>query len=161
MTPEGPGAVMASHGGAPTPDRLLESAVAFWRSAMLLSAHEMGLFSELARGPRDGGALESGLGLRPASTADFLDALVALGFVERDGEHYRNTAEGNLYLDSAKPTYIGHWLAMASAALRELPDMTSHLRAAGANKRGQQSLANRMWADIADILRVARADDGA
>lgn len=156
-----PHATTSSHAAIPTPDRLLEIAVAFWRSAMLLSAHELGLFAELAGGPCDAAALEQRLGLRADATADFLDALVALGLAERHGEHYRNTPEASLFLDPTKSTYIGRWLAMASAALRELPDLTSHLRAAGANETTPPPLANRMWADIAEVLRSSGADGGA
>jgi hypothetical protein len=165
MTPETsnnlqhPNATTASHAEMPAPNRLLESAMAFWRSAVLLSAHELGLFAELAVGPRDAGTLERRLGLRPDATADLLEALAALGFVERSGATYSNTPEASLFLDPAKPGYIGRWLAMASAAMRELADLTSHLRASNANEQEQPSLANQMWADIAEILRVQSAHD--
>jgi hypothetical protein len=144
-----------------TPDRLLESATAFWRSAVLLSAHELGLFAELAAGPCDADTIERRLGLLPDATADFLDALVALGLVERSGDHYRNTLEARLFLDPAKPAFIGRWLAMASAAMRELADPTRHLRAAGASEKERASQSDRMWADIAEVLRGASTHDDA
>ena len=37
-------------------------------------------------------------------------ALVALGLLDRDDDGYRNTAETDLYLDPAKPTYMGGML---------------------------------------------------
>jgi hypothetical protein len=151
-------ATTASHSEIPTPDRLLESALAFRRSVVLLSAHELGLFAELSAGPCDAGTLERHLGLLPDVTADFLDALVGLGLVERCGGHFRNTAEANIFLDPANPSYIGRWLAMASAAMRESADLTSRLRATSPNGEG---LPDRMWADIADILGVAGARDDA
>jgi hypothetical protein len=147
-----------SHAEMPTPDRLLENALAFRRSTVLLSAHELGLFAELAAGPCDAGTLERRLGLLPDTTADFLDALVALGLVGRCGEHFRNTPEASFFLDPANPAYIGRWLAMASAAMRESADLTSRLRATSPNGEG---LPDRMWADIADILGVAGARDDA
>jgi hypothetical protein len=156
-----PDATTASDAEMPTPDRLLESATAFWRSAVLLSANELGLFAVLAAGPCDAGTLERRLGLLPDATADFLDAPVALGLVERSGDHYRNTLEASLFLDPGKPAFIGCWLAMASAAMRELADPTRHLQAAGANEKERASPADRMWADIAEILRVARTHDDA
>lgn len=151
----------AAHAALPTPDRLLKSAMAFWRSAVLLSAHELGLFAQLAYGPCDASTLERRLGLCPDAAADFLAALVALGLVERSDGRYRNTPEASLFLDPAKPGYIGHWLAMASAAMHELADLTSHLRAPGANAEERASLADQMWADIAEIMRGASADDEA
>src|SRR6185312_11645942 len=144
-TPQDPDTATVSHSGMPTPDRLLESAMAFRRSAVLLSAHELGLFAELAVGPCDVGTLERRLGLVPDVTADFLDALVELGLVERCGEHFHNTPEASLFLDPANPSYIGRWLAMASAAMREMADLTSRLRATGPNGKGPPSSADRMW----------------
>jgi hypothetical protein len=150
-----------SHAEMPTPDRLLENALAFRRSTVLLSAHELGLFAELAAGPCDAGTLERRLGLLPDTTADFLDALVALGLVGRCGEHFRNTPEASFFLDPANPAYIGRWLAMASAAMREMADLTSRLRATDAPEKGSPLQVDRMWADIAEILGVARAHDDA
>lgn len=155
--PRHPGATTASHAAMPTPDRLLDSALAFWRSAVLLSANDLGLFAELAAGPREAGTLERRLGLLPDATADFLDALVALGLVEHSDGYYRNTPEASLFLDPAKAAYIGHWLAMASTAMRELADLTSRLRPGDANEKEHRPLNNQMWADIAGILRVAGA----
>ncbi len=136
-------AIAVSHAEMPTSDRLLESAMAFWRSAVLLIANELGLFAELAAGPRGACVLERRLGLLPDATADLLDALVTLGLVEREGGHYRSTLEASLFLDPAKPAYIGPWLAMASAAMREVADLTSRLRAPGSNELGRPLLADR------------------
>ena len=76
-----------------TPERILQTGLAFWPSKTLLSAVEMGLFTELARGPESFAALSGRLGLHPRAARDFLDALVALGFLQRDGDLYSNTPE--------------------------------------------------------------------
>jgi hypothetical protein len=89
----------------------------FWGSKALLSAVELGLFTELAKGPRDAKGLQTALALHPRSVRDFLDALVSLGMLERDGDQYRNTAATDLFLDRAKPSYIGGLLEMANARL--------------------------------------------
>jgi hypothetical protein len=83
----------------------------------LLSAVELGLFSELASGPMEGEALRERLGLHRRSARDFLDALVALGMLARDGDRYSNTTETDLFLDRAKPSYVGGILEMANARL--------------------------------------------
>jgi hypothetical protein len=152
-------ATAAPDANSMTPHRLTSCAMAFWRSALLLSAYELGLFTELAAGPSDAATIESRLGLRQDATADFLEALVALDFVEQSDGLYRNTPEANLFLDPAKATYIGHVFAMARAAMREMVDLTTHLRAACANEHGHPSLSGRMWADIAASLRAAGAHD--
>jgi len=100
-----------------TPERIMQTGLAFWPSKTLLSAVEIGLFTELARGPEYFDALTGRLGLHPRSARDFLDALVALGFLHRDGEQYSNTAETDLFLDRKKPSYIGGILEMANHRL--------------------------------------------
>ena len=77
----------------PTPEKILQTGLAFWASKTLLSAIEMGVFTELARGAEEFDALTSRLGLHPRSARDFLDALVALGFLTRSGDRYANTPE--------------------------------------------------------------------
>ena len=64
-----------------TPDKILQTGLAFWPSKTLLSAIEMGLFTELAHGPERFEPLCGRLGLHSRSARDFLDTLVALGFL--------------------------------------------------------------------------------
>lgn len=101
----------------PTPERILQLGLGFWGSKTLLSAVELGLFSELARDPLDGEALRERLGLHRRSASDFFDALVALGMLNREGDLYHNTPETDLFLDRAKPSYVGGLLEMANARL--------------------------------------------
>lgn len=101
----------------PNPDKILQTGLAFWASKTLLSAIEMGLFTELARGPESFDAIIDRLGLHTRSAQDFLDALVALGFLERSGDRYGNTHETDLFLDRRKPSYIGGCLEMANHRL--------------------------------------------
>lgn len=81
-------AVPASSGQAaagPTPDAIMQLGLGFWGSKTLLSAVELGLFSELASaGALDADALRERLGLHPRSARDFFDALVALGMLDRE-----------------------------------------------------------------------------
>lgn len=106
---------------APTPDRILETAMAFWPAKVLLSAVELKVFSALADAALTGSELAESLTLHPRATPDFFDTLVALGFLERDGDgegaRYRNTAETALFLNQASPGYIGGFLEMANDRL--------------------------------------------
>ncbi|HEY8475782.1 MAG TPA: methyltransferase [Chloroflexota bacterium] len=104
-------------GEPPAPDRLLELGLGFWGAKVLLSAVELGLFTELAKGPLDGEALRVRLGLHPRGARDFFDALVALGLLDRQGGQYANTPETDLFLDRDKPAYIGGFLEMVNARL--------------------------------------------
>jgi SAM-dependent methyltransferase len=103
-------------------ERILQLGFGFWGAKTLLTAVELGLFTELATGPQPLGVVATRLALHPRSARDFLDALVALGILERDDGAsadpvYRNTPEADLYLDRAKPSYIGGLLEMANRRL--------------------------------------------
>src|ERR1035438_42824 len=103
----------------PTPelDHIMQTGLAFWASKTLLSAVEMEVFTELARHPENLATLTGRLGLHPRSSRDFLDALVALDFLERRDGVYSNTPETDLFLDRRKPSYIGGMLEMANRRL--------------------------------------------
>jgi hypothetical protein len=101
----------------PRPDQILQVGLGFWASKTLLSAVEMQLFTELAKHPETLAELSARLGLHPRGANDFLDALVALGFLERRDGTYYNTPETDLFLDARKPSYIGGILEMANHRL--------------------------------------------
>jgi O-methyltransferase domain/Dimerisation domain len=101
----------------PTPDHIMQVGLGFWASKTLLSALEMDLFSELAKEPGDLETLKGRLGLHPRSARDFLDALVALKFLERRDGKYHNTPSTDLFLDKGKQSYIGGMLEMANHRL--------------------------------------------
>ena len=99
------------------PDRIMQLGFGFWGSKTLLSAVELGLFTELAKRSLDAKALAKRLELHPRSARDFFDALVALGMLKRVGTRYANTSEAALFLDRAKPSYVGGMLEMANVRL--------------------------------------------
>jgi hypothetical protein len=100
-----------------SPDGIMQLGLGFWGSKTLLSAVELGLFTTLSSGPLTLSELSEQFQLHPRSASDFLDALVALGMLTRDGERYANTPSTDTFLDRAKPTYIGGVLEMANARL--------------------------------------------
>jgi len=95
-----------------TPTRILQLGLGYQGAKVLLSAVELGVFTELAQGPLDAERLCARLGLHPRSARDFFDTLVAVGMLERDGSVYHNTPETGLFLDRAKASYIGGYLEM-------------------------------------------------
>ena len=116
-----------------TPQRILEVGIGFWPAKVLLSAVELGLFSALGASSRTAEELRVILGLDPRAVPDFPDALVALGFLERDGlgaaARYRNTPESAAFLDRRSPRYVGGFLEMANARLYPFwGDLTEALR---------------------------------
>jgi hypothetical protein len=100
-----------------TPEKIMQLGLGFWASKTLLSAVELGVFTALAAGSADLATLEAKLGLHPRASRDFLDALVALKLLDRRDGVYRNAPDTDLFLDRAKPSYIGGVLEMASIRL--------------------------------------------
>jgi Dimerisation domain len=94
----------------PTPDGILQLGLCFWGSKTLLSAIELGLFTELAKGPLDSETLRQRLGLHPRGARDFFDALVALGMLKRRSGRYANTPETDLFLDAQNPATSAAYL---------------------------------------------------
>jgi hypothetical protein len=113
--------------------RIMETGMAFWPAKTLLSAVELGVFTALGASAMTGEELRSALGLHTRAVPDFFDTLVALRFLEREGEgtaaQYRNTPETALFLDRGSADYIGGMLEMANARLyRFWGDLTEALR---------------------------------
>lgn len=102
---------------APDPGRLMQLGSGFWASRAFLSAVELGLFSVLAKGAADEASLRRELGLHARGARDFFDALVALGVLTRRGGRYGNAPDADLFLDRAKPSYVGGMLEMMATRL--------------------------------------------
>jgi precorrin-6B methylase 2 len=100
-----------------TPDHIMQIGSGFWASKTLLSAVELGVFTELARQPAAASELRERLQLHKRAALDFFDALVALGLLERTDARYANTPAADLFLDRAKPSYIGGILEMFNSRL--------------------------------------------
>ena len=103
------------------PGHIMQTATAFWASKVLLTAVELDLFTALGEGKISAPQLGKALGLHPRGTYDFFDALVALKFLERDGDGpegtYKNTPETAAFLNKKSPTYIGGLPEMLNARL--------------------------------------------
>jgi hypothetical protein len=104
-----------------SPSHILQVGMGFWASKTLLSAVELELFTHLGADSMTGEEIGERLELHSRATYDFLDTLVALGFLERDGDgsagRYRNTPETAMFLDKRSPAHVGGILEMCNARL--------------------------------------------
>ena len=149
------------HDAHVTPDAIMQLGTAFWGSKTLLSAIELGVFAQLA----NGGALEcealrERLGLHPRSAKDFFDALVALGMLDRDDGRYANTAATELFLDPAKPSYVGGILEMMNARLYGFwGSLTEALRTGAPQNEAKdgENFFEALYADRQRLAQFARA----
>src|ERR1700738_4731108 len=98
---------------------IMDVGAGFWPAKTLLSAVELDLFSALGGASMSGEEVGARLALHPRAIDDFLDALGAVRFLERDGQgtdgRYRNSAEAAAFLDKQSPTYVGGFLEMCNA----------------------------------------------
>ncbi|MEV5596386.1 methyltransferase [Streptomyces sp. NPDC052496] len=112
------GAAVAPVGSAADPvGDILRTGLGFWNSKVLMSACELGVFTELARAgqPLDAGELRTRIGIHPRGALDFFDALVSMNLLDREAGRYRNTATADAVLDSGKPEhYVGAILEFIS-----------------------------------------------
>jgi precorrin-6B methylase 2 len=155
------------HENQVTSAAIMQLGTAFWGSKTLLSAVELGVFSELAvAGTLDGEALRERLGLHPRGARDFFDALVALGMLERDDGRYANTPATELFLDRAKPSYMGSFLEMANARIYSAwGSLTEGLRTGlpqnEVEVKGGEDFFEVFYADPVRMAQFARAMTGA
>jgi hypothetical protein len=146
------------------PGRILQTGLGFWPAKTLLSAIELELFTRLVGGSASLAEVESALGLHARSSRDFLDTLVALGFLNRQDDRYSNTPETDLFLDKNKPSYIGGILEMANARLyRFWGDLTDGLRTGlpqNEIKTGMPGLFEGLYSDPARLRGFLTAMTG-
>ena len=141
----------------------MQTGMAFWASKTLLSAVEMELFTELAKHPGDIASVQGRMGLHARAARDFLDALVALGFLQRIDGVYHNTPETALFLDKAKPSYMGGILEMSNHRLYPFwGSLTTALRTGEPQNeaRNGQDPFVALYADPAKLREFLRAMSG-
>jgi len=104
-----------------SPSNILQTGLSFWNAKVLITAVNLDLFTILADGSRTGEEIKDILGLHERGLYDFLDALVAMRFLYREGNgkagRYCNMLETDVFLDKNKPSYVGGILAMANNRL--------------------------------------------
>ncbi|SHK43634.1 methyltransferase [Rhodothermus profundi] len=134
-----------------TPAHIMQIGMGFWASQTLLTAVKLGLFSTLHDQPLTGRELQKRLHLQEKGLWDFLDALVSLHLLERDGvgpdARYRNTAETARFLDRASPAYMGGLLEMANDRLYEA---WGHLATALQTGRAQNETNGNLFTLLID-----------
>jgi len=127
-----------------TTEPLLQQALAPWADRALAAGLQLGVFAELGKGPRTARHLAGACGLAPASARDLLDALLALAWIERDGDDaqalYLNTRLGAAFLDGRSPACLGDrlWPRPLSHG-----DVGQRLRAGPAEAAGDERPALR------------------
>ena len=150
------------------PSHIMEVGAGFWASKTLLSAVELELFTQLGAESMTGQELGERLGLHPRAIYDFLDTLVSLRFLERDGDgsdgRYRNTAETAAFLDKRSSAYVGGLLEMFNArSYRFWGDLTEALQTAKPQneiKHTGKPMFDELYSDPAKLEQFMNAMTG-
>src|SRR5439155_27141541 len=150
------------------PGPILQTAFAFWSSKVLLTAVEFGVFTKLGGRRIAGGELGAELGLHPRGITDFFDALVAMHFLDREGDgpsgKYFNTPAAALYLDSNSPRYVGGILIMLNARLfrfwNDLPEALRTGQPQNEAKHGQKGMFEELYAELPRLEQFMGAMTG-
>jgi SAM-dependent methyltransferase len=152
----------------PAPDSIVQTAFGFWNSKVLLTAVTFGLFTTLGQRRLTGIQIREELDLHPRGVADFLDALVAMKFLDREGDgtdaKYLNTPATALYLDRNSPRYIGGILEMLNARLfkfwHDLPEALHTGQAQNETKHGEKGIFEDLYVDPAKLEQFLDAMTG-
>jgi len=151
------------------PTQIMQVGMGFMAAKTLLAAVRFDLFTHLAAGPLTGAEIQQKLGLHERSLYDFLDTLVALGFLERTGvkenARYHNSEEADTFLDRRKQTYIGGILEMANNRLYKFwGNLEEALRTGEPQnevKESGESLFDALYSDPAQLREFITAMRGA
>jgi hypothetical protein len=144
---------------SPEPDAILKTAFGFWNSKVLLTAVTFDLFTTLGQKRLKAAEIGEALRLHPRGIVDFLDALVAMNFLERDGDgseaKYFNTPATALYLDRQSPRYIGGILEMLNSRLfkywNALPEALRTGQPQNETKDGGKGIFEELYGDAAKL----------
>jgi O-methyltransferase domain/Dimerisation domain len=150
------------------PGPILQTAFAFWSSKVLLTAVEFGVFTKLGKRRISGTELGAELGLHPRGISDFFDALVAMKFLDREGDgplaKYFNTPAGAFYLDCGSPHYVGGILVMLNERLfkfwHDLPEALHTGKPQNEVKHGQKGMFEELYKDLPRLEQFMGAMTG-
>ena len=150
------------------PSHIMQTATAFWGSKVLLTAVELDLFTTLGGDKLSASQLGEALRLHPRGRYDFFDALVALGFLDREGDgldgRYKNTPQTAAFLNKKSPRYIGGLPEMLNSRLFGFwNDLGTALRTGkpqNETKHGGKSIFEELYADQAALGQFLDAMTG-
>src|SRR5438128_10055745 len=122
----------------PAPDArtIIDSATGFMRAKHLFVAAELGIFEALAEGPKSIDELARRLNLPRRTARISVDAVTALGFLERDQDRYRNGDAAQAFLAGRGPQDLRPFV------------------------RFWNRLGYRRWATLEESIRLGRGTAG-
>jgi predicted O-methyltransferase YrrM len=129
---------------------------------------QFGVFTQLRNRSMTGTELGAELGFHPRGISDFFDALVAMKFLEREGDgpeaRYSNTPSAATYLDSHSPRYVGGILVMLNDRLfkfwHDLPEALRTGRPQNEVKHGHKGIFEELYEELPRLEQFMGAMSG-
>lgn len=93
-----------------TEGQILGVSGAYWQTCALHAAVKLEVFTAVGDARRTGEALARTLGANPRALTMLLDALCAMGLLEKAGDDYTNTEAARVWLSKDSPRYLGYMI---------------------------------------------------
>ncbi len=126
---------MPASGKRPDTVRLQRISKAFWESAALMSAVELGTFTAIAQGHDTIDSAAAAMGIEPINAQRLLTALVAMELIHRNGDAYCNADDVERFLVEGMPSFAGPWMLFSKPRWDSWGKLTEHLKARKAEQR--------------------------
>jgi len=92
------------------PGDLFEISGYYWKTCTLHAAVKLKVFTVLGADHRTAGDVAAAIDGDPRAVAMLLNALVAMGLLDKEGEHFSNTPAANTFLSKYSDHYIGYMI---------------------------------------------------
>ena len=96
-----------------SPDTIMGLTSAHWALKTLAVAVELRIFTHLTGQQKTLSQMSDDLGVPLRSLERVLNANAALGFLEKEGDAYRNSTVGDIYLVEGAPHYLGDFIILS------------------------------------------------
>lgn len=139
----------------PSPDLFFETISAYQRTAALVTAIELDLFTAIGDGARTVQAIADRCGASVRGIRILADTLTIIGFLTKAGDAYTLTPDSAVFLTKHSPAYLGGTLAFlrSPALLGTYDDLTDTVRrgtvAPSANTVADE---NPIWVEFARAM---------
>lgn len=126
---------MATDNQRPDTVRLQRISKAFWESAALMSAIELGAFTAVAKGHDTIATAATAMDIEELNVERLFTALVAMDLMHKDGSRFSNAADVERFLVEGEPSYAGPWMLFGKPRWNRWGELTQHLRVRASEQR--------------------------
>lgn len=117
------------------PAELLQLSGGYWSTCALHAGVKLDVFTPLAGHPCTARALAGTLHADPRGVAMLLNALAALGLLDKSGETFTATAFSSQYLARTSPEYLGHILMHHHHLMPGWTQLSEAVKSGGVSRR--------------------------